>query len=110
MRLGTLTVASFLLCGLGAGAETQEKKQDDKASKKKIKIDFSYRYDPLELHAYSRKATRRWTQIKGPIGLGDYHVPPALETGPYYGPPLHIYGRGFGASVWRDPVTGRYIP
>jgi hypothetical protein len=46
---------------------------------------------------------RAWV---GPLGLGGYHLPPAKETGPFGGPPMHIYGTGFGASVWREPITG----
>lgn len=88
--------------------QKQEKQEKKENKKKKLKFDFSFKYDPLELHKYSRQSPRRLT-LKGPVGIGGFHVPTAYETGPALGPPLQIWGTGWGASLWRDPITGRYI-
>ena len=89
----------------GATAPEALKKEQTKEKKKRIQFDFSFEYDPLELRRWSRQTPRR-VPIKGPVGIGSYYLPPALDNLP--GPPLHIWGTGWGASVWRDPVTGRY--
>lgn len=44
--------------------------------------------------------------VVGPLVVGAFHIFPALEPGPYIGPPARIWGLGFGTSLWRDPVTG----
>lgn len=67
--------------------------------------DFSHAHDPRELHEDAEKAFRR-KRLLGPVGIGEFHIFPARETGPYPGPPLRIWGNGFGTSLWRDPVTG----
>ncbi len=103
----TLGLLVVLLC-LSPLALAQEKEQQkqDSGEKKKLKLDMSYKYDPFELHAYSRKFPQP-KQLKGPIRLGEYYLAPAQDSGP--GPPLRLYGTGFGTSLWRDPVTGRPI-
>jgi hypothetical protein len=45
----------------------------------------------------------------GPFRIAAWHVYPAEEVGPFYGPPLRIWGVGVGASLWRDPITGRPV-
>jgi len=87
--------------------EREKKPGDSKGeTKKKIKFDFSYDYDPLDLRRYARQTPRR-IQLKGPVGIGEFYLPPALDNTP--GPPLRFWGTGWGASLWRDPVTGRYV-
>jgi hypothetical protein len=81
---------------------------DEKESKKKVRLDLGYQYDPQDLHEYWRKS-QRWKRLFRRFGLGSYHIPPSHENGPYAAPPLRIWGTGFGASLWRDPVTGRPI-
>jgi hypothetical protein len=98
---------SLLLFSAVAGAQEKDGEKKD-SEKKKLKLDLDYKYDPFELHAYSRRFPRP-KRLKGPLVLGEYSLPPAQDTGPYLGPPLKLYGTGFGASVWRDPVTGRPI-
>jgi hypothetical protein len=97
---------AFLVCLLLASAIfAQEKKEEKKEPKKKIKFDYSYEYDPRELHEYSQEIIR-WKRIKGIVGVGGYVVPAGLQPGPNAGPIKQIWGQGFGTSLWRDPVTG----
>jgi len=56
-----------------------------------------------ELHEIWQESERR-KHLAGPFWLGGYYIPPSQQPGP--GPPLQIWGRGFGTSLWRDPVTG----
>ena len=69
------------------------------------RLDLSFPHDPRELQEEAEKALR-WKRILGPVGIGEFHVFPAREPGPYGSPPLRIWGTGFGTSLWRDPVTG----
>lgn len=67
--------------------------------------DFSYRYDPRDLYKEILDQNQ-WRRLWGPVGIGEFHIFPAQLAGPYRGPPLQIWGHGFGTSLWRDPVTG----
>jgi hypothetical protein len=85
---------------------TKQESRKSEKSEKSIRDYFDlYTYDAEELHQYWQEAERR-KQLIGPIGVGGYFIPAGLESGPYPGPPLQIWGRGFGTSLWRDPITG----
>lgn len=93
------TAALFVaLLFLSPTVLAQEKEQ---GKKKKLKLDMEYKYDPFELQAYSQRFPQP-KQLKGPLRVGDQYVPPAQDTGPYLGPPLRIYGNGFGTSLLRS--------
>jgi hypothetical protein len=99
-------LALIALLALAAPPPTGAQQDEPKEDKKSIKDYFDlYTYDPDELHAIWQ-AAEQWKQLIGPIGLGGYYIPPSQEPGPYYGPPLQIWGRGFGTSLWRNPITG----
>ncbi len=51
-------------------------------------------------------AASRFNNLFKIFSVGDVHVFPSRESGPYLGPPLRIWGNGFGTSLWREPVTG----
>lgn len=98
----------FLLTGLPllASVTAQEQAEDKPPStNKKLELDMSFEHDPRELHEH-RFQQLKWKRIWGPIGIGTYHVYPAAVTGANNGPPQQIWGYGWGASQWRDPVTG----
>ncbi len=99
-----LALIAFL--ALAASQPTAAQQDEPKEEKKSIKdyLDL-YTYDPEELHKIWQQAARR-KQLFGPLGLGGYFIPSSQEPGPYYGPPLQIWGRGFGTSLWRNPITG----
>jgi hypothetical protein len=69
----------------------------------KLDFDFSDSYKTL---SEDLEKTLRWKNLFKIFGVGDVHVFPSRESGPYLGPPLRIWGNGFGTSLWRDPVTG----
>jgi hypothetical protein len=98
----------LILFMLAPASYAQEKSRESGKKQEKIRFDFTYKYDPQELHQYWRDLNR-WKRLKGIFGIGSYHIPLALEPGPYYGPPTTIWGQGFGTSLWRDPITGRPI-
>lgn len=81
--------------------------QEDEAEKKKSVENYLdvYYHDPAEFEGLWLDAQRR-RHLVGPVGLRGYYTPPSQEPGPYYGPPLQIWGRGSGTSLWRNPVTG----
>jgi len=86
-----------------ASDETREQPKSKRS--KPAWADFSYRYDPRDLYEeFLRNNT--WRRIWGPIGIGEFHIFPARQTGENFGPPLRIWGHGFGTSLWRDPITG----
>jgi hypothetical protein len=99
-----LLLAFTFTPGLLAGDKPKEKKEKKK-TQEKMNFDFSYMYDAEELHQYWRDLVR-WKRIEGMFGVGSYHIFPARDSGPFRGPPLTIWGQGFGSSLWRDPVTG----
>jgi hypothetical protein len=106
MATGTLLaiIAAVALAVPPATSAQQDEPQEE--NKKSIKDYFDlYTYDPEELHEIWQEAEKR-KQLLGPIGLGGYYIPSSQEPGPYYGPPLQIWGRGFGTSLWRNPITG----
>jgi len=97
-------LVAFLAVGASQVASAQQSESEEK--KKSIRDYFDlYTYDPDELHEFWQEAERR-KPLSGPFGLGGYYLPPNREPGPYYGPPLQIWGRGFGTSLWRNPITG----
>ena len=121
-RAATHASPSSRLADEGRSREEQSTKsapsQDEKRSATKTATgrakskppwaDFSYRYDPRDLYREFLRQNK-WRRIWGPIGVGEFHIFPARETGPNLGPPLRIWGHGFGTSLWRDPVTGHPI-
>ena len=97
-------VALLVLAPLALAQEEDGGRKDDEPSDR-LKLDFSFDYDPEELRE-SIEDKIRFKRIWGPFGLAGYHVFPAAETGPWLGPPQRIWSNGFGTSLWRDPVTG----
>ncbi len=100
-------LALIALLALAASQPTSAQQDEQKEeSKKSIKDYFDlYTHDSRELHAIWQKVEQR-KQLIGPVGFGGYYIPPSQQPGPYYGPPLQIWGRGFGTSLWRNPITG----
>jgi hypothetical protein len=77
------------------------------AEDKQIDLDFS---DQYKLLSEDLEKWRRLRKLFGIFGIAEMHVYPGRESGPNLGPPLRIWGNGFGTSLWRDPVTGWGIP
>lgn len=95
--LGVWTLAS------PAFPRGQEAASGEKKESKKIEIDFSAGYDTL---SEDLEKSLRWRNLFKIFGVSEVHVFPSRESGPYPGPPLRIWGNGWGTSLWRDPVTG----
>ncbi len=101
--IACLLIALFWLSGTAlTGAQATEKDGEKKSLKQFLHV---YNYDPRELHEIWQQSEQR-KHLAGPIWLGGYYIPPSQQPGPNVGPPLQIWGRGFGTSLWRDPVTG----
>jgi hypothetical protein len=98
-----MTAATGLL--LAALLRGQEPATGDSRSeeKKPIEMNFSDQYKAL---SEDLERSLRWKKLFGIFGVAEVHVFPGRESGPYLGPPLTLWGHGFGASLWRDPVTG----
>jgi hypothetical protein len=75
----------------------------DVSTEKKIVVDFSDEYEHL---SEDLERNLRWKRLLGKFGIAEVHIYPARETGPYLGPPMRIWGNGWGTSMWRDPITG----
>ena len=99
-----LVTATLSMTGTGfTGTQAAEKDHEKKKTLKQyLQI---YYYDPEELHQLWRQSEQR-KHLGGPFWLGGYYIPPSQQPGPNVGPPLQIWGKGFGTSLWRDPVTG----
>ena len=98
-----LALVAFLALGLSPTTSAQEEKPEQKKTIKDY-LDVYY-HDSAELDELWMEAERR-RRLRGPIGYRGYYTPVGLEPGPYYGPPLQIWGRGSGTSLWRNPITG----
>lgn len=70
---------------------------------KKIKLDFSDQYKML---SEDLEKSLRFKHLFRIFGVSEVHIYPAREAGPYFGPPLKLWGNGWSTSLWRDPVTG----
>lgn len=103
-RTGSVVIALLWLSGTAFASEqaTEKGGENEKSLKQFLHV---YNYDPLELHEIWRQSEQR-KHLAGPLWLGGYYIPPSQQPGPNVGPPLQIWGRGFGTSLWRDPVTG----
>jgi len=97
-----MTAAGLLLLALLQG-QTQEPNTERPQEKKRIDLDFSDQYNML---SEDLEKALRWKKLFGIFGISEVHIYPSRESGPYLGPPLHIWGNGFATSMWRDPVTG----
>jgi hypothetical protein len=97
-----MTAAGLLLLALLQG-QAHEPESDASSDKKKIDLNFSDQYKML---SEDLEKSLRWKKLFGTFGIAEVHIFPARESGPYLGPPLYIWGNGFGASLWRDPITG----
>ena len=96
-----VAIALFWLSGTALTSDqTTEKNGEKKSLKQFLHV---YNYDPGELHGIWQESERR-KHLAGPFWLGGYYIPPSQQPGP--GSSLQIWGRGFGTSLWRDPVTG----
>lgn len=111
MALTTGTCLLILAWARAAKAQGPEKKlelapvQEPKVEKPiEVKVRIPAANELFRLEAWERVAPA--TRIVGPIHVAGYHVPPGRDSGPFKGPPCRIYGVGFGASLWRDWVTG----
>jgi hypothetical protein len=111
IRARVLVLAVFLGLGGTASAqkttqsqsETRSEKNDSASEKeKKPRIDLA-----SDIDRYTKNLDKRWRKkLFGTFGIAEAHVFPGRETGPYLGPPIRIWGNGWGTSMWRDPVTG----
>jgi hypothetical protein len=97
-----MTAAGLLLLALLQG-QTQEPATERPPEKKQIDLDFSDQYKML---SEDLEKSLRWKRLFSIFGISEVHIYPGRESGPYLGPPLHIWGNGFSTSMWRDPVTG----
>ncbi len=97
-----MTTAGLILLALLQGP-AQEPRTEASADTKKIDLDFSDQYKML---SEDLEKTLRWKKLFGIFGVSEVHIYPGRESGPYLGPPLHIWGNGFSTSLWRDPITG----
>lgn len=98
----------MIAAGLIFLALLQEPAADEPpAEKKQIDLDFS---DQYKLLSDDLEKWRRFRKLFGIVGVAEMHIYPAQASGGNLGPPLRIWGHGFGASMWRDPVTGWSIP
>jgi hypothetical protein len=91
----------FLALLQGQAQDTESEKRPEQT--KRIDLDFSDQYKML---SEDLERSLRWKHLFRVFGIAEVHIYPARESGPYLGPPLHIWGNGFGTSLWRDPVTG----
>jgi hypothetical protein len=97
-----MTAAGLLLLALLQG-QAQDPGTEAASGRKTIDLNFSDQYKML---SEDLEKTLRWKKLFGIFGVSEVHIYPARESGPYLGPPLHIWGNGFSTSLWRDPVTG----
>ncbi len=97
-----MTAPELILLALLQG-QSQERETAPPPESKQIDLNFS---DQYKLLADDLEKWRHWRKLFGIFGLSEMHVYPGQESGPHPGPPLRIWGNGFGASMWRDPVTG----
>ncbi len=102
--LRLVVIALAVTCS-GSSAWAQDEGEKTHDAPDRIQYDFSFDYEPAELHD-NYVETLRWKRLWGPVGIAGYHIYPAAETGPYAGPPLRFWSNGWGTSLWRDPVTG----
>jgi hypothetical protein len=111
MGVGVLFLAASFLAPASTGSsstpqqESQNQPQPQPAAStdKKIVIDFSDEYEHL---SEDLEKNLRWKKLFGKFGIAEVQIFPARETGPYLGPPMRIWGNGWGTSMWRDPITG----
>jgi hypothetical protein len=98
-----MTAATGLL--LAALLQTPEPAEENPPpeQEKQIDTDLSDQYEAL---SEDLEKSLRWKKLFGIIGIAEVHIFPGRQSGPYLGPPLTLWGNGFGASLWRDPVTG----
>jgi hypothetical protein len=100
----SVALVATVLARMPVLAQEQTEVEDAQASETmKLDFDFSDSYKTL---SEDLEKTLRWKNLFKIFGVGDVHVFPSRESGPYLGPPLRIWGNGFGTSLWRDPVTG----
>lgn len=97
-----VAVLTFAVSQPAVAQQNETKEETTKSVKDYLNV---YYLDHAEREAIWQEAERR-KHLIGPLGLGGYNVPPSQDPGPYYGPPLQMWGRGFGTSLWRNPVTG----
>ena len=104
IRHVVLALTAFLAFGISqlTSAQEDEPQEDEKSISDYMDL---YIHDPDELYELWQEA-EKWKQLFGPFGLRGYYIPPSQEPGPYYGPPLQIWGRGSGTTLWRNPITG----
>lgn len=98
-----MIAARLLVIALLQGQTQEPTAADRPTEKKQIDLNFSDQYKML---SDDLEKSMRWKKLFGTFGLAEVHVYPSRESGPYLGPPLRIWGNGFGTSMWRDPVTG----
>lgn len=108
--LGPARTAFLLLLATAPSVASAQEKSDEPATQKlpdpRDPAAAGFEYDPRELHPPGSENQPSWKRLLGPIGVGGFHVYPGRVTGPNTGPPRTIWGQGFGASLWRDPITG----
>jgi hypothetical protein len=109
MGAGVLLAAVFLASVSGSARQEsptqtdKEHSQPEVTTEKKIVVDFSDEYEHL---SEDLERNLRWKKLLGKVGIAEVNIFPARETGPYLGPPMRLWGNGWGTSMWRDPITG----
>ena len=98
-----MILPGLLLLALLQGEAQQASAEDSSREKTRIDFDFS---DQYKMISEDLERSLRWKHVFKIFGIAEVHIYPGRESGPYLGPPLHIWGNGFGTSLWRDPVTG----
>ena len=98
-----MVAAGLLLLAFLQGQTQSPPAEDRPSEKKQIDVNFSDQYKML---SEDLEKSLRWKHLFRIFGIAEVHIYPARESGPYLGPPLHIWGNGFSTSMWRDPVTG----
>jgi hypothetical protein len=101
-----LTGACLLLLSSAHAAEAgaQEAAREVVRVEPERSIDVRSQIELLRFEAWEKAALTR--RIAGPVYLAGFHVPAVRDCGSFQGPLSRIFGVGFGASLWRDWVTG----
>jgi hypothetical protein len=103
MRVGWSFGLALGFWAWSAAVRAQETPPRAPEDKKEVTFDFSEGYRSW---SEDQEKARRWKNLFRRFGIAQVHIFPSRMSGPNLGPPLSIWGNGWGTSLWRDPVTG----